>query len=176
MVDNCEWFDIKDFENLYQVNKYGDVKSLGGKYKKSRILKPKVDRYGYYNVVLFKDNKMYYKTIHRLVAETLIPNPSNLPQINHIDENKLNNNVDNLEWCSPKYNSNYGTRNKRIGENGRRPINQYTIQGEYIKTWSGMVEIEQTLGIRHGNIYRCCRGLRKSTHGYKWAYKEETHG
>lgn len=100
------WKDIKGFEGLYQVSSYGNVRSY---YRGGRILKPKKDKDGYLEVCLRKNNKSKYFKIHRLVAFVFIENTDNLPQVNHIDENKMNNNINNLEWCDCYYNINYGT-------------------------------------------------------------------
>ena len=117
------WKDIVGYEGLYQVSNFGRVKSLakykngngGSKFwRKERILKPANTGRGYLMVVLIKEKKRTTYILHRLVAQAFIPNPNNLPQINHKDENKTNNVVSNLEWCDNKYNSNYGTRNVRI--------------------------------------------------------------
>lgn len=117
-----DWYDIKGYENLYQINIVGDIKSLecttnfnGKSYtKRERILKQGTRPNGYKCVVLRKNNKSTSFLVHRLVAETFLPNPSNLPCVNHKDENKSNNSVDNLEWCTRLYNDNYGTRNIRL--------------------------------------------------------------
>ena len=104
------WKDIKGYEGLYMVSNGGDVKSV-----KNGILKPSVYKgTGYYYVGLYKDGKRKGYTIHRLVADAFIPNPNNLPCVNHKDESKINNNVENLEWCTHRYNSNYGCRNEKI--------------------------------------------------------------
>lgn len=100
--------DIPNFENCYKIDEYGNVYSLFY----NRFLKQKIDKYGYPCIGLFKDLKKYYTTIHRLVAKTYIPNPNNLPQVNHIDGNKLNNHVSNLEWCSAKHNILHAYENK----------------------------------------------------------------
>ena len=109
--------DIEGYEGLYQISNYGNVKSLN--YKKTGkdgLLKPQYDSDGYCQVSLYKHHKGKSFPIHRLVAEHFIDNPDNLYEVNHKDENKLNNCVDNLEWCSHEYNCNYGTRNKRHSE------------------------------------------------------------
>ena len=111
------WRDIKNYEGLYQISNLGRVKRLRFinrhlNFEKEKILKPYKDGGNYYFVIgLHKDGKRKYKAIHRLVAETFIPNPNNYPVVNHKDENKLNNRIDNLEWCTHKYNSNYGNAN-----------------------------------------------------------------
>ena len=107
-----------------------------------------------------------------MVAETFLPNPDNMPVVNHKDENKQNNSVDNLEWCSYEYNSNYGTNAERIAKNESKPINQYDLQGNFIKSWNSGTEIKRTLGYSNGNICNCCRGKQKTAYGYKWQYAE----
>lgn len=102
------WKDIKDFEGLYWISNLGRVKNKHGK-----ILKPRLSSNGYYNICLYKNNKAKCYTVHRLVAEAFIPNPDNLPEINHKDENRLNNEVYNLEWCNRKYNQHYGSAIKK---------------------------------------------------------------
>lgn len=116
MFKNEMWINVPDYEGLYQVSNYGRVKSVK-RYRKSknnsisvveeRILKPKQTKDGYLSVALCKDNKLKSHRVHRLVAICFLPNPNNYPVINHKDECKTNNNVDNLEWCSIQYNSIY---------------------------------------------------------------------
>lgn len=118
-----------------------------------------------------------YKGRHIWIALTFIPNPNNLPEVNHIDENKMNCCVDNLEWTDRKGNCNHGTRNKRIGEkntNGKlsKPVAQYSINMELIKVWPSAREIERQLGFAPQNISKCCNGKRKTAYGFIWRYKE----
>lgn len=114
------WKDIPGYEGLYQVSNLGGVKSIkrpdaaGSRLLREKILKPTIGTRGYLNVGLRKDNMQKKIEVHRLVAMAFIPNPQNLPQVNHKDEDKVNNCVDNLEWCSRSYNVNYGTRNGRM--------------------------------------------------------------
>ena len=120
---------------MWHSQKHSDkVKSLkkraGNSLRKEKILKTYIDKYGYAYVVLCKNNKTHLATIHRLVAEAFIPNYNNLPQINHKDENKLNNNINNLEWCTCKYNINYGTRTKRAFDKRKKYYEQ--IKGKTI--------------------------------------------
>jgi len=102
--------------------------------------------------------------IHRLVAETFIPNPDNLPQVNHIDKNKDNNHYSNLEWCDCYYNINYSLAKK---------ILQFDLQGNFIKEWCSLSEIERTLKYKASAICGCCKKNRKTAYGYMWKYKEK---
>ena len=118
------WRDIKGYENLYQISNLGRIKTkqkkVNNRFKdiirEEKIIKLSLNRNGYYIVHLWKDGKSINKTVHRLVANAFIPNENKLPLINHKDENKKNNCVDNLEWCTYKYNSNYGERNKKLSK------------------------------------------------------------
>ena len=163
------WRDIDGYEGLYQISNKGRVKSL---YNGSeRILRPRDNGKGYLRVNLTKENTSKHIRVHRLVARTFIPNPDNLPEINHRDENKKNNCVENLEWCDRVYNVNYGTRNERIS----RKILQYSKSGEFIREWQSAAEVERELNISHSNIAACCRGNPKHTTagGFVWRYKEK---
>lgn len=118
------WKDIPNFEGIYQVSNLGNVKVLdryvnsaiknNNKVKRKGKLLKQYNKRGYFQVSLSKNHKRYYFGVHRLVAIAFLPNPNNLTQINHKDENPLNNNLSNLEWCTAKYNCNYGLRNSKI--------------------------------------------------------------
>lgn len=187
------WKPIKGFESLYEVSNLGRVKSLERKvrttnngtdclkYIKERILKPKINRGGYKVVLLYNGGKRKYITIHRLVAMAFISNPNNYPQINHKDENKENNTVENLEWCDSKYNINYGTRIERISkarkgikqpthlvEKRYKKIHQYTLNGELVKVWDSVKEAQK---VYNTHIADCARGERKTSCGYIWKYE-----
>lgn len=170
------WKAITDYENLYEVSNIGRVKNI----RTGRILKPGIDRYGYYNVGLCKNGKQKTKNVHRLVAQEFLPNPDNLPCVNHKDENKLNNRVDNIEWCTVSYNNKYGNRlnkcrNSMMKKENNKPIAQFTfdLPCELIKVWPSLMEIERQLGYSAGNIWSCCNGKYKQAYGYQWAYWEE---
>ena len=110
------WRPVVGYEGLYEVSNIGRVRSLDRFYyrlHKGKVLSPTKDRYGYLTVTLNCNGKSKTIKIHRLVAQAFLPNPDNLPQVNHKDEDKTNNNVDNLEWCTAKYNVNFGTRQER---------------------------------------------------------------
>ena len=165
------WHDIEGYEGLYQISNKGRVKSL---YKGSeRILKPRLNSSGYYFITLCNDSVSKQFQLHRLVAQAFIPNLYNKPQVNHLDENKLNNCVNNLEWVTAKENNNYGTRNERITGRPFIPILQYSKDGEFIKEWPSALEVKRVLGIHNTSIIQCCKGKYKSSGGFVWKYKEE---
>lgn len=193
------WEDIKGYEGLYQISNLGRVKSLGNnKMRKEKILKPYILKKGNYLRIGLTNNgirKMYL--VHRLVAETFIPNPNNLPQVNHKDENTSNNCVSNLEFCDNLYNSNYGTRNKRLAEKRKgvlfseehknnlskaltnrsdksKPVLQIDKNtNEVIAEFPSAAEAGRQLGFqRNSHISECCRGKYKTAYGYFWRYKE----
>ena len=141
------------------------------KFGKERILKPRRDTCGYLQVCLYKNGEQKMGSVHQLVALSFIPNPNNLPQINHRDENKENNSVQNLEWCSAKYNSNYGTHNQRIAEKLSKPVLQYEKSGEFVKEWKSTHDIERNLGYSQCNISSCCTGRYKLAYNFIWKYK-----
>lgn len=167
------WKDIEGYEGLYQVSNMGRVKSV----RRNILLKSRIAR-GYERVNLSKNGKYLTKKVHRLVANAFIPNPDNLPQVNHKDENKTNNCVDNLEWCDSKYNINYGMGNKKRGlsnTNGKlsKPVCQYSKDGCFIKEWKSIRDIERMTGYSSGHISRCCRGKQAYAYDYLWKYKKE---
>ena len=158
------WKDIKNFEGLYQVSNLGRVKS------KRKILKPIKGEY--FKVVLCKNKIRYTKYIHRLVAETFIFNNNNKLQVNHKDENKLNNNVNNLEWITFKENMNYGTKQDRESKvKTKYHVLQYDLDGSFIKEWFNLREIEKNTEFKKQNIRNCCVKKNKTAYGFKWEYK-----
>lgn len=168
------WKDIEGFEGLYQVSNMGRVRSL----RRNIILKNRITS-GYEMVLLYTNNIRKNYLVHRLVAHAFIPNPNNLPQVNHKDENKTNNCVDNLEWCDGKYNTNYGTGNKRRAQkqlnnkNKSKVVLQYSLDGTFIKEWKSTMAVERNLGFCQSSISECCRNIRKTAYSYIWKYKKE---
>lgn len=154
------WKDVVGAEEYYQISNLGRIKNKGN----GEILRQSKTG-GYAHIELrYGINK--HCLIHRLVAEAFVPNPFNYEYVNHIDENKKNNRADNLEWCTCKYNCNYG-----IGALQRNhSIIQYDMDGNALKIWDSMKDAEQCLHIKYQNISRCCRGDRKSAGGYKWSF------
>lgn len=173
-MDKEYWINIK-FKN-YQISSNGRIKSLNYRNTgKEHILKPVKTKCGYLQVRLYDKNKYYHLYVHRLVAEAFLPNPDNLPCVNHKDECKTNNIVSNLEWCDYKYNSNFGTAIQRCSEkkiNGKKSksVLQYDLEGNLIKEWKSLSECGRN-GFNPGSISACCRGKLKTHKKYIWKYK-----
>lgn len=163
------WKDIEGYESLYQVSNLGRVKSKC--LKNERILKTRKHPNGY-EIVNLK-SKTY--AVHRLVAKTFIPNPNKYKEVNHKDENKLNNKIDNLEWCSRKYNCNYGALPKKVGKRFSRPVYLVDAKSELkpIMPFASAMEAERLFGVDHSSIIKCCRGKVKTAGGYEWHYITE---
>ena len=168
-----EWKDVVGFEGYYQISNLGNIRGLDRKVKssrsksgfrtvKSRKIKTHIDKYGYVSVRLRKEGKTKAFTIHRLVALAFIPNPNNFPSINHIDENKLNNNVQNLEWCTVRYNNLYNGRQNRINlkqqlnNKNSKPVQQYSLNGELINEFISIRDAARKTGINRSSIKKYC--------------------
>ena len=172
------WKPINEYDGYYEVSNFGEIKSLfryvnvknGFRSVPEKILKPKIDKDGYLRVVLQKERKQKHFLVHRIVAETFIDNPKNLPHVNHKNENKIDNRVENLEWCTEKYNCNYGNRNKKLSESKYKPINQYTLNGDFVKRWESGLLIEKETGFNAKNISACCCKVKKTAYGYIWEF------
>lgn len=150
---------------LYQVSNLGNVKSL----KTNKILKKMLSEY--YHVALYKNKTKKHIKIHRLVAQAFLPNPNNYDCINHIDENKLNNNVENLEWCSKKYNCNYGIRNEKMSKSkSKYKIVQKNKNNKIVKIWDCIWDLEHGTSYNKWVIRQCCKNKCKTAYGYKWEY------
>lgn len=161
----------KKIDERYEISSYGRVKSLerdvrrryGFRHKKEQILKPQIlgGKQGYYAVYLYdeKTKKQVWRYVHRLVAEAFIPNPNNYEEVNHKDENKLNNNVENLEWCTSRYNSNYGTVKERIKNTN--------IESGKWADYSGMTEEEKRYYQKKKNRDRYVKKLNHKVEVYE---------
>ena len=173
---------------MYEVDTDGRVFS---KYK-NRYMNPSRHKNGYLFVDLFVTSKIHkVLSVHRLIAKAFIPNPKNLPCVNHKDENPSNNSVDNLEWCTHKYNSNYGTcierrvahtdysseiRKITSSENGKKlskPVLQYSKDGVFIAEYKSTMDVEREFGYNNSHISACAIGHRKSAYGFIWRYKRK---
>lgn len=163
------WKPIKRYEDLYLVSNYGMVKNR----ITSNLLKIRYTKGGYARVNLSRCQNLETFLVHRLVAEHFLPNPNNLPEVNHINEDKTDNRVDNLEWCDRSYNVNFGTRVQRQREKVSKPVTQYSMNGEPIGYFDSTVQAGKQTGVNNHRIADCCRGTRKSAGGFKWSYRKK---
>lgn len=182
---NEMWKDVVGYEGLYQVSNTGKVRSLdryvphktlGKKFYKGRIMATHTTNSGYLCVNLSKNNKYTSFDIHRLVALAFlgIDDVSNL-EVNHIDEDKKNNCVDNLEWVTKQQNNRHGTKVARQVEKVNRAVLQYDTEGHFIREWNSAVEAEKSIsGKFTGAISHCVNGKSKSAYGFVWKLKEVT--
>ena len=185
MHESEKYLPIEGFPD-YLITSQGRVISL--KYGKMKELNQRKTYGGYMLVTLSKNGERYDKTVHRLVAQAFIPNPENKTEVNHIDEDKTNNQVSNLEWMTHKQNLNHGSRNERAGKaisktngDGRRKgknhpraraVIGFKIDGCAIKYYKYINECEKD-GFHQSGVIRCCTGERKSHKGFEWFYADE---
>ena len=185
MSEGEVWKDVVGYEGQYQVSNKGNVRSvdrinhIGSKYS-GRMLKPWYQSGGYLQVGLCKNGKVMSKYIHRLVLEAFVDNPNNLPEVNHLDENKTNNELPNLEWCDSSYNSKYGTRIRRIAQKQSKKVRAVNIETGEVLTFNSTQEAVRK-GYNSGGVSQACRGHYKSAtgkligdghtyKGHRWSY------
>lgn len=183
MYKNEIWKPINGYDGMYEISNLGNVKSLARAYTrvykkqnkinevcmKEKLLTPFIGKRGYVTVDLSKDKQRTHKYIHQLIAVAFIPNPNNYTVINHKDGRKLNNSIDNLEWCTDKMNKQHASD---MGLLKMKPVNQYSLDGEFIKRWKSCADIHKVMGFVFQNISKCCYGERQTAHGYKWKFAE----
>lgn len=157
---------IDGFEK-YEVSNLGKVRNM----KSGRVLKPSLHKNGYLRYFLCENNKRKHLYLHRIIATAFIDNPEEKPQVNHIDENKLNNDLSNLEWCTVRENLIHGTRTKRAAEKCFKKVIQLDLNDNVLNEFESMRQAEQKTGVLVKNISSCCNGKRKSAGGYKWRKK-----
>lgn len=184
--------DLKGYEGYYKINEEGVVISVDRtcvrgrgalSYLKGQIIKPRKDRYGYLNIKVSKNAIRKRTTVHRLVAINFIPNPENKPQVNHLDGNKENNHISNLEWCTGQENINHAVLNNLRGSKKgykipykvqqilrRKPVKQLSLEGEIIKIWESQIIAAEALKLQNTHISGCCKGISKTHGGFKWEF------
>lgn len=170
------WKPIVGYEGIYEVSDAGRIRSLDRKdCRGNRIsgkdIKPRLINSGYLMVHLRDENgKRTGKLVHRLVAETFLTANKGETQVDHIDENKTNNQLSNLRWVTPKVNTNHGTGIERASVSRSRPVNQLSEGGAIIKQFISATDAARKLGIRQGSITNCCRGKHRYAGGFRWEY------
>lgn len=180
-----EWRPVSGYEGFYEVSNLGNVRNLAVySYKYKRVLVRKQPRLlklcptheGYLRVVLSKFGMKQHFAVHRLVALTFIPNDSNLPEVNHIDENHQNNMVSNLEWCTRKYNAYYGTLPQRISDRmslshpKAKAVYQYKEDGTFITAFPSLKAASRAIGLHDSIIGKVCKGKAKTAGGFIFKY------
>lgn len=181
------WKAVVGYEGIYEASNQGRVRSLEHKNTRGQVVRPiiratKPNNRGYIQICLSKDGRQEYKLLHRIVAEAFISNPLNLPQINHIDENKNNNNISNLEWCTNMYNRHFGTGLERAMANRDhkeiarktalkklKPIKEHLPNGD-IREWLGAAVAARDLGITRSCISHCCRTPGTTYKQSRWEF------
>ena len=173
-AEPVRWAQVPSFEGIYEISTLAQVRNAKGEILKQQIRR---EKYTCYKVVsLWKDGRYFKKGIHRLMAEAFIPNPDNLPVVNHKDEDGTNNLLSNLEWCNKSYNASYGTAPAKISKafKGKASEKRMRVQqikdGEIVKEYACAGDAERETGIAMCNIRMVCRGKRKTAGGYEWNY------
>ena len=180
------WKPVVGYEGLYEVSNWGRVKSIdkiinhypsGKSIRRGKLISLHNDGHGYLTVCLCKNGISKHYKVHRLVAEAFLPNPNNYPCVNHRNEIKTDNRVENLEFCSYSYNNTYGTRLQKVSEkmtNGKlsKRVLQYTLDGEFIKEWESVKETGRN-GFNYKLVHACIIGKQKTHKGFIWKYKED---
>ena len=180
------WISIvgyDEFKNFYQVSNLGRVRSVDridtisdGRvfHRKGVILKPKICRKGYYRVQLYHKTKGKHINIHRLVALAFIDNPNNLPQVNHVNGDKSNNSIWNLEWVTNDDNMKHAIENGLMNFHSKaRVVRQYTLDGDFIREYKSVLDASRALNVPHSGISMCARGKYKNSHGFIWRYVDD---
>lgn len=178
------WKDVVGYEGIYQVSNLGRIKALprkvkvcGGAYRLigEHIVKPTKCKNGYLEAAFSVRQKREVRLLHRVVAQAFIENPDNLPEVNHIDEDITNCHADNLEWCTSKYNANYGTRNERVAQTKKqtgsvKAVYQFDLNGNLINRFEKISDAAQEVGADISAIIRVCKGKQQTSMGYRWEY------
>lgn len=169
------WMDIPGYEGLYQASTYGRVRSHKSKRYKGRILSPAKSNNGYSHIILAKEGVHKTWNVHRLVALTFLPNPKNLPVVNHKDEMRDNCRVENLEFCTVQYNTNYNDAIQKSNARKRIPVIQETIDGTFVRRYDSIAET-RAYGFNKKLVSLVCRNRLKATGGYVFRFETTPSG
>lgn len=168
-MDKEIWKDIPEYEN-YQVSNFGRIKSINyHRSGKKKLIKPLKRKDNYLKVILYKDGKSKSCFIHRLVAQTFLENHNGYKYVNHKDENKKNNCVNNLEWCTIQYNNNYKKYNR--GKKNKNKIDQFDLEGNFIKKWDSLKEIKNNTNYSYYGIFNCLHNRQNTANKFIWKYE-----
>ena len=190
-----QWKDVEGYEGLYQISSYGRVRSLPRKGTDGRTIRDSLGNSGYLQTHLCKNGKSKTIMVHRLVARHFVENPDNLPEVNHIDEDKTNNHASNLEWCTRIQNVKHGTgvermamahdykrsaiksaanhNYKEVARKEAKPLLQFDKDGNLVKRWESLRAAGRALGVSCGNISAACNGKQETSYGFIWRYEED---
>ena len=164
-MENEVWLPVKNYEGFYEVSSHGNVRRVG-----NSVPRKPVYANGYQRVELSKNGKRKMYLVHRLVAEAFLINSEGHSYVNHIDEDKTNNHVSNLEWCTRKQNNNHGTRNQRIAETLSIPVIGTDAFGD--QWYYESAKEAERRGFNSAHIAACCKGKRNTHKGYTWRYAD----
>lgn len=175
---------VYDYSGYYIVSNKGNIKRLettiptkikNNNYitKKEHLMKPILSKDGYLYIKLSKKGVTKVFQIHRIVAETFIPNPTFLPEVNHKDENPLNNCINNLEWCDRQHNINWGNRTQKARDKMSYKVNMYDLNNNFIRQFNSLNEASRIMNVHANTICLCCKNKRNKTGGFKWKYADE---
>lgn len=169
------WKPIPGFDDRFLASDQGNIMSVNyHNYGRQRILKKSLNKCGYEVVCLFYKGKGHVCLVHRLVAKAFLDNPNGLPVINHLNEIKTDNRLDNLCWCSIRDNINYGTRNARMAATIGSPVQQFTRDGQLVASFISVLDAGRKTGVDHSAINKCVKGKRKSAGGFLWRSTKQT--
>lgn len=160
---------IKGYEGIYEISETGRVFNC----QTGQELKGNVNSYGYRVIALTKNGRKKDKKLHRLLVEAFIPNPNNYDCVNHIDGDKLNNSLDNLEWCTKGYNNRHAREQLSL-DFSIKPVIQTTLSGEVVAVWVNASRAASVLNGEPLLISACCRDTAKTAYGYKWYYADDS--
>lgn len=169
---NEQWKIIENTSDKYLISSLGNLKiKKGNQYVP---VKPSIDSCGYLYVKIKYNDKVKHEGVHRLVAKAFVPNPKSLPIVHHIDDDKHNNSMYNLFWCTHGQNNSFALYTKNGKRRGTRDIEQYDLEGNYLKSWTSFKEIYDELGMKYNSslIQKCCRGVdnKKTAYGFIWKF------